>query len=402
MSTIHTQPPTFAPSSHPADRAAGPAAKGQWNGREITLSQKDLNATLANAVEEMAQSAAMRLRERSKSDKKNEISELPDIELYAKENADGYLDLTGQQGQANELMRRMRRTPEKAFTLAQEPRDDPALGFLALKRAYTAAVEDGESAQILAQFEEALAEFDAQHGPAIRASLNTIGVASENAPNKEQLKAFQSTYRDVVLDTQSVAETLKTVLKDFGEARFSEGLQQMIRALGQDLNAARPSTSPVRLTQLVQDLYHLQVVGTILENCGDLCAELITRNQPSKLSSQQLMERLIGLAGERWMNGQRILDLTSACEIYVLGTQIFFMTSIRRLLKRLPTKIFFDDDCRNSVLNASQEALDTLIAREDEGEELEDEENGDEEDDSTQSGNGHASSARSVGPQKGH
>src|SRR5690606_28438980 len=129
------------------------------------------------------------------------------------------------------------------------------------------ALEDGERADIISLFEDALTECETQQGPALRAALNTIAAAVEQQPTSAQLKSFQATYRDIVLGTPTVGETLTAVLREFGEARFGEGLQQMIRALGQDLNAARPSASPVRLNQLVQDLYHLQVVGTVLEDC---------------------------------------------------------------------------------------------------------------------------------------
>ncbi|WP_428852124.1 type III secretion system gatekeeper subunit SctW [Imbroritus primus] len=371
MSTIRATPSHLPAQTQSANAAAtaGMTASGSWKGREIVLKQKPPGEAQANAVEELCRDAAIRLRER---DKKEEVKELPDLQIVAHESADGYLDMTGQHDQAEELMRRMRRTPEQAATLARQQRDDPALGYLALQRAYAAALEDGERADIISLFEDALTECETQQGPALRAALNTIAAAVEQQPTSAQLKSFQATYRDIVLGTPTVGETLTAVLREFGEARFGEGLQQMIRALGQDLNAARPSASPVRLNQLVQDLYHLQVVGTVLEDCGNLCMELTGRAQPLALSSQQLMERIINLAGERWITGQRVLSLTETCDVRILATQIYFVSWVRRMLKRLPLKIFYDEDCRGSVLNASQEALDTLIAREEEGEDEDD------------------------------
>lgn len=370
MSIIRSTPSSFSAQTQSASATTNAnVASGHWKGREIVLKQKPVGESQANAMEELCRDAAIRLRER---DKKEEVKEQPDLEIVAHENADGYLDMTGQHHQAEELMRRMRRTPERAGLLAQQQHDDPALGYLALQRAYVSALDDGESADTVALLEDALAECEARQGPALRAALNTVAVATEQAPTAAQLKSFQATYRDIVLGTPSVGETLTAVLREFGEARFGEGLQQMIRALGQDLNAARPSTSPVRLSQLVQDLYHLQVVGTVLEDCGNLCTELTGRAQPLALSSQQLMERIINLAGERWITGQRVLSLTETCDVRVLATQIYFVSWVRRMLKRLPLKIFHDEDCRGSVLNASQEALDTLIAREEEGEDDDD------------------------------
>ncbi len=353
----------------PAARAdAGGVAAGQWKGKSVQVVKSASEAQL-NAMEELSRDAAIRLRERRGVDG---ASEWPDVDILSIEKIRTYLD-AAHQGHDTEalarLARRMLQAPERAAALAREAGGghDPVLGHLALQRALADSREDVDNSATLALLEDALVDVEITHGPAVRAALNTIHTAAEGAQTSSEVKSFQAAYRDIVLGLPTLGEALTTILREFGEVRFAEGLQRMIRALGQDLNAARPSSSPVRLNQLVQDLYHLQVVSTVLEGCNTLCAELGTRFGTQGVSSQNLRERLIALGSERWSTGQRMISLAESCEIRAIVAQIFFLTWTRRLLKRMPLKVFFDEDCRQSVLNASQEALDVVIAREEDG-----------------------------------
>ena len=76
---------------------------------------------------------------------------------------------------------------------------------------------------------------------------NTVGAAAGYADDARGVADFQRTYQDVVLGEASLAKTLSLALERFGGKDVARGLQQLIQALGQDLAAARPSTSQDRL-----------------------------------------------------------------------------------------------------------------------------------------------------------
>jgi type III secretion protein W len=294
-----------------------------------------------------------------------------------------YLD-TAQRGQDAEaliqLAQRMRDAPEQARSLARRAFPDATTQFLALQYAIRSGQEDGVPDASLEALFDALAELEADHGGAIRADLNTVEAAAEQAHSAADVLHFQSTYKDVVLGESSLANTLRLLLRRFGLEGFDAGRRQLIAALGLDVSAQRPSGDLARLNNLVQDLYHLQVIGSMQEDCRKLASYFARRFNIATLSPMQLMEDLIALSGERWAAAGRFVDLASRFGILLVAAQIAFYTRTRGLLGRMPTKIFADLDCRLAIIGAAQEALDLAIEQEQAEEDRRQEEQDEQED----------------------
>ena len=235
--------------------------------------------------------------------------------------------------------------------------------FVALQYALNKGEEEGADGEVLDAIREALDDLDMEHGPQIRADLNTLGAASEGSSKGERLE-FQQTYEDMVMGEGTLAGTLKLALERFGNKDFSKGLEQLIKALGQDLAAATSSCEPTRLRSLMQDLYHLRVVSTVLDSARELLAHLQTKHSAVQGSPAALMQDLVAISAEKWVAGSRFTGVAEKFGAKEPEPQIHFLTGTKVLLRNMPELVFVDADQRQSVFNAVQDALDKAIDRE--------------------------------------
>ena len=240
---------------------------------------------------------------------------------------------------------------------------DVSQQYLALQYALRQGEQSGASAELLESLRDALADLEIESGPQIRAGLNTLDSAAAFADNAPSFQAFQDTYRDIVLGENSLGKTLELALTRFGNQNIDRGLKQLVLALGQDLAAARPSISTSRLQALSSDLYHLQVAVTVLDGCASLSEELRSKGQ-GQPDSERLMQELVTITGEKWLNESRFTSLAKQHGAILPEARVAFLAGTKTLLRDLPVQVFSDADARQSTLNALQDALDIAIEEE--------------------------------------
>lgn len=238
---------------------------------------------------------------------------------------------------------------------------DTTQQYLALQYALHQGEQHGAASEILDDLHETLLDLEAEHGPEIRATLNSMGAASAYGTDAEDVLQFQQTYRDTVLGETSLAETLNQVLIRFPEANLGHGLNQLIRALGDDVTAARPSTAPERLHALLRDLHQLETAVTVLESCHTLAEGLAIPTA----QHVGLMRDLVTISGEKWTTASRFETLCQKFGIGDVAPRIAMLSGLRTILRELPVPIFPDTDTRQATLDAAQEALDQAIDQED-------------------------------------
>jgi type III secretion protein W len=101
----------------------------------------------------------------------------------------------------------------------------------------------------------------------------------------------------------------------------------------------------------------------------DGCAELSTAQEArggAALDNTKLMRDLVSVTGERWVSAARFTGIADAHNVRDLDARIPFLTGIKHMLRDLPVQIYPDTDTRQSILGASQEALDIAIDQEEE------------------------------------
>jgi type III secretion protein W len=228
----------------------------------------------------------------------------------------------------------------------------------------------GADERVREELADELEELELRSGPEIRAAFNTTTAARAFAPTPESFHHFQKTYADIVLGKPKLSETLKMLLEEHmagaeGE-RFESGLQAMLSALGAELKATRPSTDVTRLHALVQDIYQLEAMVTVLEECELFSASMLARFGEPRVLPLQLLQELVALVNERWIVPQRLRDMAAKFRMKELLARIAFHSNSRKLLRGMPVKVFNDQDSRQALLDTAQTVLDEAISEEEE------------------------------------
>jgi len=369
MSVTDTFANSPAPFRHDMrGRSSGSDTSGLRGQMGLDQLKVELDASmLAEAAEEISLHHAETAESKHVAERKKELAR--PRSLMSPEAIESYIEDTEEdEGGSSALMNFVQRVMGGQGNPAGHARHlflRPTSQYLALQYALQQGAREGSSEQALESLHEALDELEMEHGPRIRADINTLGAAKEGASGPTGVAQFQSAYVDLVLGHATLAGTLHLVLDQFGETGLVAGLERLQRALGQDLAAARPSTGATHLQNLVQDLYHLGVASTVLEGCKDLLAQMQKRHGISSDDVPvSLMKDLVDLSSETWVSSDRFVRLAEKAGAGAVEPQINFLTGIKGLIRDMPPKIFVDGDQRQSVLAAAQDALDSAIDRE--------------------------------------
>ena len=344
-----------------------PSQTGSLRGEAVQV--KELGDVLADAAEEI--SVHMSQKDEVKKHGERSIESDSSEQIMKLEEIDAYLELMGTFSDPKklaELAKRMQSGEENPRELARQQSRDPAMQYVLLQHALVEGKEAGISQAAQERLQDAIADLEMERGPEIRAGINTAGVAASTTGSPAERENFQDTYRDVVLGQSSMSQTLKTVFDRFAsEGQQQVGLQigNLIKALGADLSAARPSQDSNRLQALVQDLYQLEVAVTVLDRCTELAALVQDKFTHNKIEPLEMMKSLVAVTGEKWVGATRFTAMEQQHQLSEVPAQIAFHSTARDILRQIPPAIFADTDTRQSILNASQEALDMAIDKED-------------------------------------
>ena len=270
-----------------------------------------------------------------------------------------------------DLARAILKRPDRIRQFAEESDSDPTAQFLMLLDAAEeiesgqAGPDEGGAAAFAVR--EVLEEMFAERGERILADVNTVEAYSRLSA--DQAREFRSAYHDAAIGAESlsgVVNHLLRLVKDGGSAAsFRDIHRTMIAALGLDLAASRSSTDKTKLQSLVSDLYHLEVVSTLLEASGELSGQLQSRHGTAPFAPNQLTSDIVGLSGERWVDAdhfKRLADRYRAMD--PLAATVDFLTGVRNLVKEIPVKVFATPEVRQTLIDAAQDAVDYAIDRE--------------------------------------
>lgn len=358
----------------PATQSKG--TSGTLQGTPVQLADSPLSA-LADAADEMTAAFSTRIQEKNLRERKmlagNEgtlVRERVQEMLKTLWSDERGRENIGDEADLLTLAREIIRDPGRTRQAVREFADQPSTQYLALLEV-AQLIEAGEAGEdpgsvALDAVREAAAELLAERGAEIRADLNAFDAAQSLAPG--EAAAFRSAYRDVVIAADTLGAVLRhlldTVEGDAG-SDFKRVLDTTISALGMDLAAARPSIDPVRLRSLVSDLFHLEVVATVIDRCSALSAQLAGRHGSAPFPPTRLASDLVALSGERWLDASRFTRLAESMGVSEPpACTVDFLTGARNALKDMPVQVYATPEARASVIDAVQSAIDEAIDRE--------------------------------------
>ncbi|MBI1247969.1 TyeA family type III secretion system gatekeeper subunit [bacterium] len=79
-----------------------------------------------------------------------------------------------------------------------------------------------------------------------------------------------------------------------------------------------------------------------------------------------LMKEILSLKDQRFIDSSKITAIVDRCKIENLEARIYFLRELHSLIRKMPLKLFVDDQARLRLLTAIQEALDIAIDKEEE------------------------------------
>jgi type III secretion protein W len=242
---------------------------------------------------------------------------------------------------------------------------DPSHQFLGLSKAIHKLEATDSDPAALEAAETALEQLLDEHGPAIRAGLNT-GSAAETLAGEdpERLQAFRDSYREAVLGFESLLQSYQAIVERFGTAAFGDAARALIQGAGDDMASKGPSIDPADLQQIVSDIYKLEVLVTVHEACGGLLSSMASDHGIPVRPAEALLSELLPLTGDRWIKGERLVGISESFGAREPTPQIAFLRRLTAVIRDIPPPIYGDIEVRDRLVGAAQDALDVAIGRE--------------------------------------
>lgn len=349
------------------------------------LARVDMQSVLHEAADEMAQAFSSRVQDRFVRERRVTTTHSGLIHVPKEARSKLFHQLksaktkdheqneegSASDGGIEELARGMLMRPERIRRLAEEVDDDPTAQYLAMLEAAdlieSGAVGADPGGVVAAAVREALEEMFAERGDRILADINTVSASEGLAPR--EAGAFRQAYQELVFGAEGLNATLTHLLRlshqEGQDANYAAVHARIVTALGLDLAAANPSTDKVRLRALVSDLYHLEVISTVIDRCAELSATLVERHGSPALSPNALAADLVSMTAERWVDADQFKRLADkhGCGEPPEAT-VDFMAGVRNALRELPVQVFSSSEARRTLLDTAQSALDAAIDRE--------------------------------------
>jgi type III secretion protein W len=349
---------------------------GMWHGAPVSVAVQP-NDILTDAAEEITFAIAEHA-ETHKLEERDLEEELP-LELPPIESILAYLESAGRDAPEERLkqfvdtLKRNAQQGRAPISPREESRRQFGTvteQFLALSFAADQLTREGGYDAVLDEVRTALEDQHDDFGRHIRADLNTVNTAAGfGRGDPARIDAFQTSYRDAVLGHSDLAGMLKGALERFGDSDYRSTVQHLIRALGDDLAATRGSSvEPARLHAVLQDLYLMEVLATMLDGCQALAQKMSSEHALPAPAAGNLLQDAVAVSGERWNNAGRFGAIADKYAAHAPAPRIAFLSGMKTMVRNMPIKVFADPDARSNVLEAAQGALDAAVALEEESE----------------------------------
>ena len=84
-------------------------------------------------------------------------------------------------------------------------------------------------------------------------------------------------------------------------------------------------------------------------------------------AAHQLMKEVLPLKDQRFVDSSKITAIVNGLGIREDEAKIYFLRELHSIVRKLPLKIYSDEQARGRLLTAIQDALDTAIDEDEEG-----------------------------------
>ena len=348
--------------------------QGSYKGQNVTLSAPNQLQSILNAAEEATMQASEKAEKKLSNRKTQERGRNIPISVKKIQEYLQKLPDLEKKSSVKEFIERLLKNPSLAYEQLKRHNtkgkssswvfsDDPSLQFAALSIVRDTITDHNDFSNLAHELDIAINSAMHEAGPEIIAGLNISNIAQQHS-NSETTASLRQTYRDSVLDYKGLTNTYRKIIEKHGEDNFEEVRIFLLSALSTDMNAKGPSIPTENLRAINDDMFFLEVLGGLHDQCALLTLKMKTYfKQNAILQGQILMSELLELKEEPWLQPINLFNLIERMHLNEnLSHRLYFLTEVHKLLRLLPIKAFDDENDRITLLTTAQDALDELIS----------------------------------------
>ncbi|NNA69565.1 type III secretion system gatekeeper subunit SctW [Pseudomonas gessardii] len=233
--------------------------------------------------------------------------------------------------------------------------NDPARAYVVLKHVALQADTEGRTTEAnLAR--RSLADLEADYKPQIQAGLNTAMALQAGSDDPQMRQAVRSMYYTSVVETQSLANLMSSLLGLYGEDRFESGLRLIRGALAADAGAENSSVDRSKLRSLLRSLEDCNRLSGVLASCKTLIGQALLLHPELHLDPVGLLQRMLGYAASG-LTPHEIRHLARDLGGNDQAHQLSFLSTFFPEIKALPMAWWCDARRREEAVNSYKQVL---------------------------------------------
>ncbi len=222
-------------------------------------------------------------------------------------------------------------------------------------------------AELLRLVRQAKAQLMAEKGPDVKAGINLAEEVNARASTPEEMQSLRDMYRGEVVGFTKPQDCFRSLLAARGAGGLKDAIDFLIAGCGRDLASENPSMEHEALGRILTDLQCVQVLQTVMEKLSQLGARMgLQFGEPCMLNGEQMTGRVVELTEQAFVTSVAVARLVAECGMAKLLAQMDFTRELTRIFRQLSPRLFAKEGDRQRLVDAAQEHLDGLVARENE------------------------------------
>ena len=206
-----------------------------------------------------------------------------------------------------------------------------------------------------------------EKGAEVKAGINLAEEVNARATTPAEMQDLRDLYRSEVVGFTKPQECFRALLANRGPGGLADAISFLIAGCGADLGSGSPSMEAAKLGRILTDLGCVQTLQTVFERLTQLGFRMGREfGEPCFLNGEQLTGRVLDLTEQAFVAATAIAHLVGDCGMQQLLAQMDFTRELTRLFRQLSPRLFAKEGDRQRLVEAAQDHLDELIAKEDE------------------------------------
>lgn len=303
----------------------------------------------SNNMEEISMKFSESVERNSKSLEERSIK--PRTQMRAEKIEALYKMLAGQGEELHDEVRRLLARGQQNLSMEaflSSANGDPTKAEVLLQHATHRAKAEGNQA-LLNTLQGISQELNEEHGQDILAGINTAEALAMYSQDPQQRQNMRNLYYRNIVGQGSLASIFDTLLSQFDEKHFAQGIHTLMRALTDDLSSQFPSKPNAQLKALLKDLTASQQLSNILNNSRDLLNRLSARTVTQDMTPARLTRRLVDFT-QGSLYPREIKSLGDDTVGQNPLDHVKFLNSLFPLVKEMPLPLWKDGESRRSAL----------------------------------------------------